>query len=181
MSTVDASKFMSYVLRHEPQSIGLILDPEGWASIEDLIQLSQQSQTPLTHETIIEVVRTSDKQRFKLSEDGRRVRTNQGHSIPIDLALKPQTPPHLLYHGTAERFVDSIVEKGLVPGSRQHVHLSLDMETARRVGQRHGKPTVFVVKAHEMFLSGHMFYVSDNGVWLTMHVPTQFLTKMDRE
>lgn len=167
---------MSYVLRHKPETIGLTLDPEGWASVEELVRLSQSSGTPLSRELIVDVVRTNDKQRFKLSDDGLRIRASQGHSVSIDLALDSKKPPRMLYHGTASRFVESIRQQGLIRGSRQHVHLSLDYQTAHKVGQRHGQPTVFVVRAEEMFDAGHIFYLSDNGVWLTDHVPSQFLS-----
>lgn len=181
MSTVQASKFMSFVLRHRPDAIGLSLDAEGWTDVDELVRLSQSSSTPLTRELIVEVVRSNDKQRFKLSDDGLRIRANQGHSIEIDLALQPQQPPATLYHGTATRFVESIQAQGLLRGSRQHVHLSLEYATARKVGQRHGQPIVFVVRAQEMCAVGHTFYLSDNGVWLTEHVPAEFLSLSEVE
>ena len=180
MSTVQASKFMSYVLRHRPDAIGLTLDAEGWASIDELVRLSRSSSTPLTRELVLEAVRSNDKQRFKLSDDEQHIRASQGHSIAIDLALPSQQPPTLLFHGTATRFVESIREQGLRRGSRQHVHLSLEYATAYKVGQRHGKPIVFEVRAQEMFAAGHTFYVSDNGVWLTEHVPVEFLSLTDQ-
>ena len=167
---------MSYVLRHRPDAIGLSLDAEGWVDVDELVRLSRSSNTPLSRELIVEVVRSNDKQRFKLSDDGLRIRASQGHSIDVNLALPPQQPPVVLYHGTASRFVASIEEQGLLKGSRQHVHLSLEYATAHKVGQRHGKPVVFVIRAHEMFAAGHTFYVSDNGVWLTEHVPAEFLS-----
>lgn len=181
MSTVQASKFMSYVLRHRPDAIGLTLDAEGWATVDELVLLSQSSSTPLSRELVIEVVRSNDKQRFKLSDDELRIRASQGHSLAIDLALPPQQPPLVLYHGTASRFVESIREQGLRRGSRQHVHLSLEYATAYKVGQRHGKPVVFSIRAQEMFTAGHTFYVSDNGVWLTEHVPVEFLGLADSD
>lgn len=143
-SLVAASKFMSYVLRHGPEAVGLMLDSGGWARINDLVRLSRKSQTPLTHELVAEVVRTSDKRRFSISADSLSIRANQGHSIQADLGLEARTPPCLLFHGTARRFLDSIAAEGLVRGVRHHVHLSSDREAAEKVGQRHGTPVVLV-------------------------------------
>lgn len=172
---VSASKFMSYVLRHDPQAIGLLLDPEGWAQIEDLVRLSQVSRTPLTNELIAEVARTSDKKRFSISADGLSIRANQGHSITVDLNLEAKIPPDILFHGTAHHFLTSIASEGLVRGSRHHVHLSLDRETAEKVGRRHGAPVVLVVLAGFMHRDGCLFYLSENGVWLTDRVPPQYI------
>ena len=170
-----ASKFLSYVLRHRPDSIGLSLDAEGWAVIDRLIELAAATKTPLTRELLTEVVRDNDKQRFTISEDQQRIRANQGHSIEIDLALPPLEPPELLYHGTATRFLASIRTEGLRRGSRQHVHLSADAGTAQKVGQRHGAPIVLCVQAGAMHRAGHTFHRSENGVWLTAAVPPTFL------
>ncbi|MEW6742146.1 MAG: RNA 2'-phosphotransferase [Planctomycetota bacterium] len=172
---VRVSKFLSLILRHKPEEIGLELDGNGWADVEELIRLSKQSRCPLTRPLLEWVVAENDKQRFSFSEDRRRIRANQGHSINIDLALSPSRPPDLLYHGTASRFLDSIRTAGLNHGTRQHVHLSLDAATATRVGQRHGRPVVLVVRAGEMFAAGYAFYLSANGVWLTEKVPAEYL------
>lgn len=171
----STSKFLSYVLRHKPDSIDLNLDSEGWAAVDELITRANESGHDLTLELTGEVVANNDKKRFALSEDGTRIRANQGHSVTVDLGLAPIVPPGLLYHGTATRFVDSIRKKGLVPGSRRHVHLSADHETAVSVGRRHGSPTVLLVKAPEMARSGYEFFVSDNGVWLTSSVPPEYI------
>lgn len=169
-----ASKFLSYVLRHKPEAIGLELDAKGWVSLPDLIQRAA-SEIELSQALIERVVATSDKQRFALSEDGARIRANQGHSVKVDLELRPETPPAVLYHGTATRFLSSIRKEGLRPGQRHHVHLSATVETAIAVGQRHGKPIVLEVAAREMAAQGHVFFRSDNGVWLTDKVPPSFL------
>lgn len=169
------SKFLSFVLRHEPQAIGLALDESGWADVGELIDKAAKAGRHYTPELIAEIVATSDKKRFTLSEDGTRIRAAQGHSVEVDLGLPPIVPPALLYHGTATRFLVSIREQGLRPGSRQQVHLSGDLETARKVGMRHGSPVVLVVKAGEMHAAGFAFYRADNGVWLTDHVPRAYI------
>ncbi len=172
---VQASRFMSLALRHRPGMIGLELDANGWARVDDLIARSQRSRMPLSLELIREVVATNDKQRFAFSEDGQRIRASQGHSIHVDLGLEPREPPELLYHGTARASVASIRRQGLLKGKRQHVHISLDEATATKVGSRHGQPVVLVVRAGEMWRAGTPFYLSENGVWLTEHVPAQYL------
>ncbi len=169
------SKFLSFVLRHKPEAIGLTLDANGWADVEELIRRANETGEPLTRELLERVVADNDKQRFILSEDGTRIRANQGHSVAIDLALTPVEPPDVLFHGTATRFLDSIRTHGLRPGGRQHVHLSADESTATKVGQRHGKPVVLRVRAGAMWAVGHAFFLSANGVWLTDCVPTEFL------
>ncbi len=171
---VSTSKFLSLVLRHQPEIIGLPLDDAGWADIDVLIRLSQPHK-PLTRALIEQVVEENSKQRFAISDDGRRIRANQGHSIEVELGLQPVTPPTLLYHGTATRFVDAIRREGLVKRSRQHVHLSADAGTATTVGARHGKPVVLIVRAGEMAAVGHAFFRSENGVWLTDAVPVEFI------
>lgn len=170
------SKFLSYVLRHSPESIGLQLDAQGWASVAALLALAQQQGRTITSEHLEDVVAQNDKQRFTFNADRTLIRANQGHSIPIDLGLVPQQPPHILFHGTATRFLDSIRAKGLVPGDRQFVHLSSNRETATKVGQRHGKPIVLVVQAAMMYEGQHQFLLSKNGVWLTRHVPAHYLS-----
>ena len=172
---VRTSKFLSLILRHKPERIGLTLDANGWADVDDLIRLANQHGFPLTLSLLERVVAENDKRRFTLSDDGRRIRANQGHSLKVDLQLSPSPPPHLLYHGTASRFLESIRAEGLRAGRRQHVHLSADIATARQVGQRHGKPVVLVVHAARMAAAGHRFYLSDNGVWLTERLPVDFI------
>lgn len=167
------SKFLSLVLRHDPGSIGLHLDAEGWAGIDDLVS---RAPMPLTHADVEQIVATSDKQRFALSADGTRIRANQGHSIPVDLGLDARDPPDRLYHGTADRFLAAILSEGLTRQSRQHVHLSSDIETARVVGQRHGTLCILLVDSLAMAKAGRVFYHSANNVWLTESVAPQFLS-----
>jgi putative RNA 2'-phosphotransferase len=172
---VRLSKFLSLVLRHQPQTIGLSLDPQGWAQVDELLEKANAHGVSLTLELLREIVEKNDKRRFALSDDGRQIRANQGHSIQVALGLEPLTPPALLYHGTATHFVDSIKQTGLRPGKRQHVHLSTDEETATAVGRRHGKPIVIIIQAGEMCAAGYPFYLSANGVWLTGSVPPEYL------
>ena len=169
------SKFLSYVLRHNPEAIGLPLDPEGWAEIDRLVRLAHKHGTKLSRELLLEIIATSGKKRFALSADGLRIRANHGHSIQVNLNLQPQTPPQTLFHGTATRFASSIRAQGLVAGSRQYVHLSADKATALQVGKRHGKPLLLEVEALAMSRSGHEFFMSANGIWLTRTVPTTYL------
>ncbi|WP_427452819.1 RNA 2'-phosphotransferase [Litorimonas sp. WD9-15] len=170
------SKHLSYILRHKPDAIGLTLDPQGWADIDELISKSPKR---LTRDLISEIVENNDKQRFIISEECSRIRANQGHSISIDLGLKPTAPPDILYHGTATRFLDAILEQGLKKMNRQHVHLSADLETATKVGTRHGKVVILFVDTRAMVREGHDFYISNNGVWLTNHVPPQYLSQSE--
>jgi putative RNA 2'-phosphotransferase len=167
------SKFLSLVLRHQPEVIGLQLDEHGWANVEEL--LVKTRERGLTRELLNRVVAENDKKRFTFSDDALRIRANQGHSIDVDVQLKSTVPPAILYHGTATRFLDSIFEKGLLPGSRQHVHLTADEATAVKVGQRHGKPVVLLIDTVAMTAAGLDFYLSANGVWLVDHVPVQYL------
>ena len=174
---VKVSKFLSYVLRHKPEAIGLELDEGGWASVEDLLNLANTSGKNITRQTIEEVVATNDKGRFAFNADQTKIRAVQGHSRPVDLALEPIQPPDVLFHGTATRFLDSIMETGLSPQNRQHVHLSATEETALKVGQRHGKPVVLKIDTATMHGDGFKFYLADNGVWLTDEVPVGYLSK----
>lgn len=169
------SKFLSLILRHQPETIGLDLDTQGWANVDELIEKAHQHGKQLSRDRIVDVVTNNDKQRFSLSEDGLKIRANQGHSLTVDLALIAKQPPDVLYHGTATRFLDAILAEGLKPLARQHVHLSHDKEMAIKVGQRHGKPVVLEVAALMMQQDGYTFYLSDNQVWLTAHVPADYL------
>ncbi|MEO1436965.1 MAG: RNA 2'-phosphotransferase [Bacteroidota bacterium] len=169
------SKFMSLVLRHQPDVIGLELDDQGWANLDELIDKMNQKGKAVDRGLIEHIVATNNKKRFIISDDGTRIRANQGHSINIDLALQAIEPPVILYHGTATRFLDRIFEYGLQKRNRQHVHLSDDLTTAMNVGQRHGKPVILEVQALEMHQKGYPFFRSENGVWLTDHVPENYL------
>lgn len=175
MDSVRISKFLSLVLRHAPEKAGLRLDGAGWVAVDDLLAGCARAGAPITRAQLEEVVRSSDKQRFAFSPDGVRIRANQGHSVEVRLDYAAQTPPEVLYHGTATRFVGAIREQGLVKGARHHVHLSADEETARKVGQRHGKPVVLQVRSGEMSREGREFLLSANGVWLTESVPAAWL------
>jgi putative RNA 2'-phosphotransferase len=169
---------LSYVLRHQPEAIGLYLDSEGWADIDTLIAQAGQMGKSLDRRVIQIVVDSNDKKRFAISEDGRRIRAVQGHSAKsVTIKRTEKSPPEFLYHGTASRFLASIYVQGLVPGSRHHVHLSQDPQTAIAVGRRHGKPIVLKIAARQMSLEGHKFFLAENGVWLTDYVPPIFLVQ----
>lgn len=171
------SKFLSRVLRHAPDSIGLTLDAGGWADVEELLAKAAANGKRMSRAMLDEIVATCEKKRFTLSPDGARIRAAQGHSVAVALGLDPIAPPETLYHGTATRFLEAIRAQGLKPGSRQQVHLSLNEATARAVGARHGKPVILRVAAGAMHAAGHAFTRADNGVWLTDAVPPEFLTE----
>lgn len=166
---------MSLALRHKPEALDLQLDNQGWSTIEALIKGFQNKGISLTLEQLQKIVEENNKKRFTFNEDGTMIRANQGHSIDIDLGMEPTTPPPTLFHGTATRFLDSIQATGLEKRSRQHVHLSADKETASQVGKRHGKLVILVVRSAEMHEKGFEFFISKNGVWLTDHVPAEFI------
>ena len=163
------------MLRHNPSALGIELDSAGWVDIDTLLAACASSGRNISPEELRAIVRESDKQRFAISEDGKRIRANQGHSVDVNLQLMPITPPDVLYHGTATRFVESIRKQGLVKGQRHHVHLSEQLDTAKAVGERHGKLHVLRVDARRMHAQGTAFYRSENGVWLTDHVPVEFI------
>ena len=173
----STSKYISLILRHKPEVIGITLDDHGWADTQELIEGVNRTH-PLTMELLEEIVRTDEKQRYSFNADKSRIRANQGHSILIDADLAETEPPEMLYHGTGEKSVASIEVQGLRPMSRLYVHLSPDTETARSVGSRHGKPVIYIVLAGEMYRSGYRFYRSANGVWLTKEVPVRFLKRI---
>lgn len=172
---VRVSKFLSLVLRHQPARIGIELDRAGWVAVSDLLEACRAYDFPVTLEELGAVVRENDKQRFAFNEDGTLIRASQGHSVQIELGYAPLAPPPVLYHGTASRLLASIRESGLLKGSRHHVHLSADAATAAKVGTRRGKPHVIAVESGRMHADGYKFYRSDNGVWLTEHVPAKYL------
>lgn len=172
----ETSKFLSLVLRHAPERIGIVLDAQGWTDIDALIAKANAAGIAFDLATLKAIVATSDKQRFTLSEDGTRIRAAQGHSVEIDLDLPPTVPPAILFHGTARDNTAAILAEGLKPGKRRHVHLSPDEETARRVGMRHGTPVIFHVDTARMHADGLTFWQADNGVWLTAHVSPMYLS-----
>ena len=176
MSYKETSKYMSLILRHKPEVIGITLDEHGWANVDELIEgISRTHECSM--DILEEIVRTDEKQRYSFNEDKTLIRANQGHSIPVDVELEETLPPEELWHGTATKYEASIDEQGLIPKSRLYVHLSKDRETAVKVGQRHGKPVLYIVKAGEMSRDGYKFYLSKNGVWLTKEVPVRYLCK----
>lgn len=176
MSLKETSKFISLILRHKPDVIGITLDEHGWANVDELIAGVSKTH-PLTMSMLEQIVAEDEKQRYSFNEDKTLIRANQGHSIPVDVELEEKEPPEILFHGTGEKYVDSISKEGLIPKSRLYVHLSADEETAVKVGQRHGKPVVFMVKSGEMHRNGFKFYCSVNGVWLTKNVPVEYLER----
>ncbi|WP_220814544.1 RNA 2'-phosphotransferase [Pseudomonas paralcaligenes] len=172
----EASKFLSFVLRHEPQSIGLVLDSEGWADIDTLITGSSMSGKELSRELIQQIVNASDKKRFSISDDGRRIRAVQGHSTSsVRITYPEKKPPEFLYHGTAARFWASIEREGIKPGERHYVHLSEDKKTAISVGQRYGRAVVLRIKALQMHEQGFKFFQAENGVWLVSNVIVDYV------
>jgi putative RNA 2'-phosphotransferase len=172
---VKVSKYLSKHLRHQPERLGLVLEPGGWVLVEDLLRACAQQQFVITREELEIVVADSDKQRFAFDQTGLKIRANQGHSVAVDLQLEPQVPPQILYHGTPEQFVETILQQGLLKMSRHHVHLSASLETAIKVGMRRGKPVILQVDAAKMQTVGFVFYCSENGVWLTDRVPPEYL------
>jgi putative RNA 2'-phosphotransferase len=174
----EISKFLSYVLRHHPEAIGLELDAHGWANIDSLIEKAGQEGKSLSHEKLHEVVASGTKKRFTISEDRDFIRAGYGHSIDVDLSLKPATPPEVLYHGTARKNLESILKQGIHSANRNFVHLSRHKEDAVSVGGRHGQPVVLTVAAIEMHDSGFRFYPSESepGIWLVNKVPPEFIT-----
>ncbi len=169
------SKFLSLVLRHEPAAVGLSLDENGWADVAELIKKCAENGHSFTKSELVEVVETNDKKRFAFDESGTKIRASQGHSIEVEIGFEEKVPPEILYHGTAEKNLGVIFKEGLKKMSRHHVHLSADVETARKVGIRYGKPVIFQIKTEQMTNEGFKFFVSANGVWLAEEVPPQFL------
>ena len=170
------SRFLSLILRHKPEAIGIQLDEHGWADVAELIA-GRKEKNPFTMEILEEIVRTDEKGRYSFNEDKTLIRANQGHSIPVDVELEQVEPPEELWHGTGEKYVSSIDRQGLLPKGRLYVHLSGDRETAVTVGRRHGRPVLYIVKSGQMHRDGYPFFLSKNGVWLTKAVPVEYLAK----
>ena len=162
----DISKYICFVLRHHPEDIDISLDNHGWANVDELIAgIARSKDKEFNRETLEMVVREDNKQRYSFNSDGTKIRANQGHSIPVDVELEKREPPEILYHGTAEKYVESINKEGLISKSRLYVHL----------GNRHGKPVIYEVASREMYNDGYDFFISVNGVWLTKEVPIKYL------
>ena len=176
MANNRTGRYISMILRHKPEVIGITLDEHGWANVDELIAGVSRTH-PLTRERLEEIVRTDEKQRYAFNADKTKIRANQGHSVPVDVELEEVIPPEILYHGTGEKYVASIEVQGLIPKMRLYVHLSGDYETARKVGVRHGTPRIYQVASGQMVADGFAFYRSVNGVWLTKEVPPKYLTK----
>ncbi|MFK7810789.1 MAG: RNA 2'-phosphotransferase [Saprospiraceae bacterium] len=168
-------KFLSYILRHQPQKINIQLDKQGWTSIPTLLKQMNAHGKKIDRQTLDQIVADNDKKRYSIDFEKDLIRANQGHSVPIDLGYQPKEPPQFLYHGTADRFLNSILKEGLIKRNRHHVHLSLNIETATAVGKRHGKVIILKILAKLMHEDGYEFFLSDNNVWLTDHVPTNYI------
>lgn len=176
MNIKKASKFLSLILRHKPETIGLQLDTEGWVLVKDLLRgMHSKGWESFTFADLEEVVATNNKKRFSFNQSKTKIRANQGHSIKVNLGLIPTEPPDILYHGTVQKFIDSIKEEGLQRRNRQHVHLSKDTATAKNVGSRRGKPVILCVDSKRMYQDGYQFFLSDNGVWLSNSVPSEYI------
>ena len=172
----EISKFISLILRHKPETVGIELDEHGWANVCELIE-GISKEYDFNMEMLEEIVKTDEKQRYSFNDDKSLIRANQGHSIPVDVELEKVEPPEYLWHGTGEKYVSSIDKQGLIPKSRLYVHLSSDEETAINVGKRHGKPVLYKIKSKEMWQNGYEFFLSKNGVWLTKEVSVSYLIK----
>lgn len=178
-SNDSLSKFISLILRHHPEAAYIQLDEHGWADVDQLIVGINKSGKKINRDILEEIVRTDNKQRYSFNENKTLIRANQGHSVPVDVELKEQEPPEVLYHGTAQRFYNSIKTEGLKPMGRLYVHLSKDIETAINVGKRHGKPIVLKISSGRMYQDGQAFYLSENGVWLTKKVDINYIEQIN--
>ncbi len=175
----NTSKFISLILRHKPETIGITLDEHGWADVRELIEgINHTEGHSLDRELLEEIVRSDEKQRYSFNEDHTLIRANQGHSIPVDVEPEEKMPPDILWHGTGEKYVDSINVQGLISKGRLYVHLSSDKETAKKVGSRHGRPVIYEINCREMAEDGYRFFESANHVWLTKEVPVKYLKKL---
>ena len=175
LDDIKLSKFLSLILRHKPETIGITLDKNGWVDIKELIEKIKLSDRYIDIEILERIVREDDKNRYSFDEKKEKIRANQGHSIKVELNLKEVIPTTILYHGTATRFLESIREKGIIKGNRQYVHLSKDMETARNVGRRHGKVIILPIDIEGLKKIGHKFYLSENNVWLSDDIPSKYI------
>lgn len=171
----QTSKFISLVLRHKPEEIGLQLDENGWADVQELINKMSAAGAVIDKAMLVTIVDTNDKKRFAFNDDQTKIRASQGHSIEVELELQPVEPPLILYHGTTDKYLESIFNTGLQKQSRQFLHLSATIETAKAVGSRHGKPVILAINAKAMYDAGFNFYLSANNVWLANEVPVDYI------
>lgn len=169
------SKLMSYALRHHPEELGIKLDENGWVSLKTFTQALQSRDRTISVDEVRNVVESCEKQRFSIDEAQQKIRANQGHSIQVDLQLEAKQPPNILYHGTVDRFLDSIFRDGLLPQLRHHVHLTESLNTAKSVGARRGRAVILEIETRELVSNGAQFYLSENQVWLIDHVPSQYI------
>lgn len=177
----ELGKYIALILRHKPETIEASLDEHGWMEVDTLINgINSHSNHHIDMERLERIVKEDNKGRYSFGEDKLLIRANQGHSVSVDVEMPEMTPPDILYHGTGEKFVASIDEQGLIPKSRLYVHLSKDIETASKVGSRHGHPVIYEVMSGKMAADGYKFYLSANGVWQTKSVPTQYLKKIQK-
>jgi putative RNA 2'-phosphotransferase len=175
--TKEISKLCSYLLRHKPEAVHLTMDENGWVAVDQLLENSAKYQFEFSLEELEIAVETNKKKRFSFNDDKTKIRANQGHSIDVNVELKPTVPPEFLYHGTAEQNLESILKNGIQKRNRLHVHLSADVETAKNVGTRHGKPVILKIAALKMHQDGLLFYLSQNGVWLTDFIEPKYISK----
>lgn len=179
MSLDSISKYISLILRHKPEQIGIKLDQNGWADVEELIKGIQKTKH-FNRQMLEEIVRTDAKQRYSFNEDKTKIRANQGHSISVDVELEERIPPDYLWHGTGQKYTNSIEKQGLLAKTRLYVHLSEEKQTALVVGKRHGKPVIYRINSKKMSEDGYLFYYSVNGVWLTKEVPIKYLERCQK-
>ncbi|MEP6467845.1 MAG: RNA 2'-phosphotransferase [Parafilimonas sp.] len=175
--TTRLSKLLSYILRHKPEEYGIVLDENGYTNADELINKLNAHNENISLAILQHIVDTNSKKRFAFNDDLSKIRASQGHSVDVELGYTEEQPPAILYHGTVEKFLLSILKDGLQKMQRHHVHLSADKTTATKVAERRGKPIILEIKSGEMFSAGYKFYLSDNGVWLIDHVPVNFITQ----
>ncbi len=178
-SLENDSKFLSLVLRHKPHIIGIQILEEGWVLTQELLDKMAKNVRPISIDRLKLIVSEDNKRRYSFKEDFKYIRANQGHSTKVDMKFQPIEPPECLYHGTAVKNLESIMDKGLLKGNRQYVHLSQDRETAKKVGTRHGEPVVLLIESKKMHRLGYEFFQSENGVWLIDYIPTDFISYVE--
>ena len=176
---VNTSKFISLILRHKPDVIGITLDEHGWANVDDLLTGLNKAGHIVCMKDLEDIVSTDNKQRYSFNEDKTLIRANQGHSINVDVELKEVEPPSILYHGTTKDVLESIYEQGIKPMSRLYVHLSKDIDTATKVAKRRRNPIILEINTEQMRKDNIKFYLSSNGVWLTKYVDSKYIKELE--